>query len=120
MLTLRLAIASLLATSTAAFADGFAPVTQREIFVELVNARELRHPMGIRLVVTPDGQITGRAMGLPVTGRWEWQDGYFCREMEWSGTEIPFNCQLVEAKARERLRFTVDKGAGETATFRLQ
>ena len=110
----------LLATSTAAFADGFAPVTQREIFVELVNARELRHPMGIRLVVTPDGQITGRAMGLPVTGRWEWQDGYFCREMEWSGTEIPFNCQLVEAKARERLRFTVDKGAGETATFRLQ
>lgn len=120
MLTLRLAIASLLATPIAAFADGFSPVTQREIFVELVNARELRHPMGIRLVVTPDGQITGRAMGLPVTRRWEWQDGYFCREMEWSGTEIPFNCQLVEAKARERLRFTVDKGAGETATFRLQ
>ena len=40
MLTLRLAIASLLATPIAAFADGFSPVTQREIFVELVNARE--------------------------------------------------------------------------------
>lgn len=120
MRALSLALASLVACTTCAFAEGFVPVKDRDRFLDLIEARELRHPFGIRLVVTPDGQITGSALGWPVSGTWNWQDGYFCREMNWSGTPIPFNCQLVEANDRNRLRFTVDRGAGETATFRLQ
>ena len=75
---------------------------------------------GISLKVEPDGEIRGSAMGWDVTGTWEWQDGYFCREMDWSGYPIPKNCQLVEAKGDEAIRFTVDKGAGDSASFNLR
>ncbi|MCW1920753.1 dihydrodipicolinate reductase [Rhodobacter sp. KR11] len=107
--------------ASAALADGFVPVTDRDRFVALVGARALQHPVfGIRLEVTPDGQIRGDALGWEVKGTWDWKDGYFCREMDWSGTPIPFNCQLVEEDQDQRLRFTVDRGQGDAATFRLR
>lgn len=118
--SLALCVPLWLALAPAALADGFEPVTEVEAFLGLVEGRELRIPMiGISLVVTPDGRIDGSAAGWDVTGRWDWQDGYFCREMDWSGTEIAYNCQLVEASGSDRLRFTVDRGAGRAATFRL-
>lgn len=118
---LPLALLGLVASASGALAEGFVPVTEREEFVELVASRELRHPFwGISLTVTPDGEIRGDALGWPVSGTWDWKDGYFCREMDWSGTPIPFNCQLVEVTEDQRLRFTVDRGEGDAATFRLQ
>ncbi|MCC5974173.1 MAG: dihydrodipicolinate reductase [Rubellimicrobium sp.] len=102
-------------------ADTFAPVTDQSEFVALVEGRELRlGALGITLRVLPDGQIEGRAAGWPVNGNWTWQEGYFCREMDWSGTPIPFNCQLVEAQGDSRLRFTVDRGEGDAASFNLR
>jgi hypothetical protein len=102
-----------------AMAD-FAPVTSREEFLSIIEGRELRLGLfSIRLNVNPDGTILGSAMGWGVTGTWAWDDGYFCREMDWSGEPIPFNCQLVEVRD-DKLRFTVDKGAGDEATFNLR
>ena len=66
------------------------------------------------------GSIAGSALGWDITGHWAWKDGYFCREMDWSGTPITYNCQLVEASGAEKLRFTVDQGKGDSATFRLR
>lgn len=120
MYPISFTLAALFAMALEARAEGFVPVTDRDTFIELVSTRELRHPFGIRLIVSPDGQISGNAMGWPVSGTWNWTDGFFCREMEWSGTPIPFNCQLVEVEAGRKLRFTVDRGAGDSATFRLQ
>jgi hypothetical protein len=121
MQIIPLAMAGLCLGITEAVADGFSPVTDRNRFVESLDQRVLQHPFyGVHLAVTPDGKIVGEALGWPVSGRWNWQNGYFCREMEWSGTHIPFNCQLVEASPDQRLRFTVDKGAGDAATFRLK
>jgi hypothetical protein len=40
--------------------------------------------------------------------------------MDWSGYPIPLNCQLVEAKGDEEIRFTVDKGEGDSASFKLR
>lgn len=118
MKRLAIALLGLVVTTGVGLAESFVPVTDRRDFLGLLDSRELRHPVfGIRLVVTPDGRITGNALGWPVTGTWDWKDGYFCRQMDWSGTPIPFNCQLVEALADQRLRFTVDRGAGEAATF---
>lgn len=97
----------------------FAPVRDRDSFLDLLADRQLRHGvLGITIAVLPDGEITGRAVKWDLTGSWSWQDGYFCREMDWSGMEIPFNCQLVEVDGN-LVRFTVDKGAGESATFTL-
>ncbi|RYH97464.1 MAG: dihydrodipicolinate reductase [Acetobacteraceae bacterium] len=104
-----------------ALADGFQPVTDRSRFLDLIQDRELRIGLyDLALHVRPDGRIDGSAMGWKITGNWTWQDGYFCREMDWSGTPISYNCQLVEAAGAEKLRFTVDQGKGDSATFRLR
>jgi hypothetical protein len=111
----------MLAAPVAAAANDFKPIKDRNDFVSLVKDRELRIGLyNLSLNVLPDGKIKGRALGWDITGRWQWQDGYFCREMDWSGMEIEFNCQLVEANGDERMRFTVDKGTGDSATFRLR
>jgi hypothetical protein len=117
---MKAALATLfLALPLPALAD-FVPVTSRDAFVSLVGGRELRLGLfSIRLNVNPDGTILGSAMGWEVTGTWDWQDGYFCREMDWSGEPIPFNCQLVETR-EGKVRFTVDKGEGDEATFNLR
>ncbi|MEY4983547.1 MAG: hypothetical protein RIR62_1813 [Pseudomonadota bacterium] len=104
-----------------AMAEGFQRIDDRDEFLGTVQGRELRLGLfGITLQVKPDGKIEGRAMGWDVTGRWDWKDGYFCREMDWSGYPIPMNCQLVEARGDEQIRFTVDRGAGDSASFNLR
>lgn len=105
--------------ATPAAAD-FQEIRDRSEFLDLVQGRSLRLGLfGINIDVRPDGTIDGRASGWDLTGTWSWQDGYFCREMDWSGTEIPYNCQLVEV-AGNRMRFTVDRGAGDDAVFNLR
>jgi len=104
-----------------AFAEGFSRISDRNAFLETVEGKELRLGLfGISLKVEEDGEIKGRALGWDVTGKWEWQDGYFCREMDWSGYPIPKNCQLVETRGGEEIRFTVDRGAGDSASFKLR
>lgn len=115
-----LALLTALPAPLAAAAEEFQAVRDRDAFLSLVDGRELRMPLfRIRLAVRPDGSIEGSALGWGVSGSWDWKDGYFCREMDWSGKEIPYNCQLVEAKGDGELRFTVDRGQGDSASFRL-
>jgi hypothetical protein len=114
------ALLFVLATALPAAADGFQPVKEKDRFLDLVEDRELRIGLyNLSLNVKPDGSIAGSALGWDITGNWSWKDGYFCREMDWSGTAITYNCQLVEAEG-EKLRFTVDQGKGDSATFRLR
>lgn len=109
-----------LALFAAAPAVAFERVSEEQSFVSLVNGKVLRLGLfGITLNVQPDGMIQGRASGWDVTGTWSWQDGFFCREMDWSGYPIEYNCQLVEVDG-DRVRFTVDRGAGDDAVFRLR
>lgn len=117
-----LALATLaLFPSLPAAANDFVPVREKEEFLDLVEGRELRIGLyNLKLRVLPDGTIEGAAMGWNVTGSWEWRGGYFCREMDWSGYPIDYNCQLVERRGEEELRFTVDKGAGDSARFRIR
>lgn len=97
---------------------GFQPVQSRATFVNLVEGRELAR-LGIRLDVNDAGTIEGRAFGRAVTGEWDWQAGYFCRTMRFGAQEIAYNCQLVERRG-ETLRFTSDRGAGDSAELRLR
>jgi len=104
-----------------ALANDYEVVSDRETFVELVDGRSLRlGVLGIDLKVTADGRIGGSASGWDVTGSWSWEDGFFCREMDWGGMAIDYNCQLVEVRGTQEMRFTVDQGAGETASFNLR
>jgi hypothetical protein len=114
-------VASLTLIASAAAANGFTPISDREEFLDLIEGRELRlGALGISLQIMPDGLIEGRAAGWDVDGTWTWEDGFFCREMDWSGTEIPYNCQLVEIEGGDRIRFTVDRGEGDSATLNIR
>ncbi|MES2665435.1 MAG: dihydrodipicolinate reductase [Pseudomonadota bacterium] len=108
-------------TAFPAQAADYAAVRDKAAFLSLVDGRELRiglYDLSLRL--TPDGAISGSALGWDITGSWAWKDGYFCREMDWSGTAIPYNCQLVEARGDTDIRFTVDQGAGQSAVLKLR
>jgi len=104
-----------------ALANPVGPIRDKAAFLSAVQGKELRIGLyNLSLQVTPDGKISGSALGWGITGSWAWQDGFFCRDMDWSGYAIPYNCQLVEAVDATRLRFTSDKGQGQSASFRLR
>lgn len=104
-----------------AVAESYVPIKDQATFLSLVQGKELRNRLyGVRLNVLNNGIIDGAALGWDIDGSWTWQDGYFCREMSWGGDPIPYNCQLVEAVGDDQLRFTVDRGVGQSASFRLQ
>lgn len=121
----RIFVAALIAlmaapVATSVAAQEYAPITSRDAFLSMIADRQLRlGRLGVNLVVRSNGAIDGSAIGWPLTGSWSWQNGYFCRDIDWSGTPIPYNCQLVEA-AGDRVRFTVDQGSGDSAVFRVQ
>lgn len=100
-------------------ADAFEPVKEQAEFVSLVAERDLTR-FGIRLNVSPSGNIEGRAFGRKVTGAWQWRDGYFCRELFVGSDDLGGpNCQLV-LKNGETLRFIADKGKGDYADLTLR
>lgn len=100
-----------------ALAD-YEPIRDRAEFLGVVTQGDLTR-MGIRLTVTPDGAIVGRAFGRDVSGNWTWEDGYFCRDLFWGETTFGYNCQEVARDGRS-VRFTSDKGTGESASLRLE
>ncbi|MEM8577729.1 MAG: dihydrodipicolinate reductase [Pseudomonadota bacterium] len=109
-------LAAALFLGTAATAESVATKTQ---FMNIVQGKTLSRAPMIDLQVKSNGQIQGRGLQWPVTGTWTWQDGFFCREMDWSGYAITYNCQEVTMDSNSRIRFTSDRGAGRSAAFRL-
>ena len=95
----------------------YVPVRNGKEFASLIADKRLTRT-GIKLTVTPSGDIRGRAFGRPVTGAWTWQDGYFCRDLYWGQMELGYNCQAVTRNG-SALRFTSDKGQGRSADLFL-
>jgi hypothetical protein len=117
--TMRLLFLALLAAlATPAMADGYARVTDRGAFINLVGGKNLTS-LGVSLIVSPTGSISGRAFGSTVSGAWTWNDGYFCRTLKAGSKVFARNCQLVQQNGN-RVRFIADKGAGDTADLRLR
>lgn len=110
-------VALLLLPAAPALAD-YEPIRDRTEFVGVVTQGELTR-MGIRLKVTPEGEIVGSAFGRDVSGSWTWEGDYFCRDLFWGDRAFGYNCQEVARDGRS-LRFTSDKGTGDSASLRLQ
>ena len=117
MKLMTLTICAALACATPAFAD-YQKVESRADFIALVSGKTLTRPL-VRLQVSPDGQISGKGAAWPVTGRWQWKDGYLCRSLEWGGDDLGYNCQEVKANGA-KVRITSDRGTGQSAEFRLR
>ena len=101
-----------------AAASEFRLVTDRNEFVQLVDGRELTR-FGIRLRVSPEGDIEGRGFGHDVWGAWEWSGRFFCRDLGYGNTELGHNCQAVAVRG-DTVRFVADQGQGDFADFRLR
>ena len=114
--SLAIALATVFAAAPA-LAD-FTKVDEREHFVKLISGKQLTLPL-VNLEVDPNGKITGKGARWAVNGTWSWQDGYFCRDINWGGSDLGYNCQAVEVKD-SRVRFISDRGQGDFATFRLK
>lgn len=99
-------------------ASEFRVVTDRSEFVQLVDGRELTR-FGIRLRVSPEGDINGRGFGHDVWGAWQWEGPFFCRDLGYGRTDLGFNCQLVAVRG-DTVRFVADQGEGDFADFRLR
>ena len=118
-MTLRVAIsAGLLALAASGAQAEFAKVESQSDFVRLIDGKTLSRPL-IRLQVHADGRIEGRGAGWDVSGSWRWRNGYFCRDLSWGGDDLGYNCQEVRAYGR-KVRFTSDRGEGDSADFRLR
>ncbi|SFS90540.1 hypothetical protein SAMN04488040_2355 [Sulfitobacter marinus] len=106
---------TVLATSAQA---EFQRVESEAEFVSAVNGKTLNR-MLVELNVTPAGAISGTGAVWDVSGNWTWKDGYFCRRLIWGGDDLGYNCQEVALKG-SKIRFTSNKGAGESAEFTLR
>ena len=93
-------------------------ITEESVFVAAVSGKSLTS-LGVRLVVTPDGAISGRAFGRNVTGAWQWQSGMFCREMTAGSQVFARNCQVVQRDGNS-MTFVADEGRGDTARLTLR
>ena len=112
------AIAAAFVFASPALAD-LKKVESQQEFVTLIKNKTLTRPL-IKLTVSPDGSIAGRGARWDVEGSWSWQDGYFCRDLFWGGDPLGYNCQEVRATPDGRIKFTSDRGAGDSAMFRLR
>jgi hypothetical protein len=106
--------AALIAGSASA---DLAMVSSQSDFVRLIAGKTLSRPL-IKIEVSEDGSISGKGARWAVTGDWMWRDGFFCRSLYWGGSELGYNCQEVRA-SEGRVRFTSDRGAGDSADFKL-
>lgn len=113
-----LALSIAMLASPAVAATEYTKITNKTEFVKLVQGKTLTRPL-IKLEVTPAGNISGRGASWDMNGKWTWQNGYFCRNLNWGGTELGYNCQEV-GLSNGKMRFTSDKGRGQSAEFRLR
>jgi len=116
--TFAASVLSLALIAAPAVAQAFEQITTRDAFVAAVKGRDLTR-LGISVAVSPSGGIEGRAFGYPVTGAWNWQGNYFCRDLYWGGDRLDPNCQAVLIQG-DTIRFTSDKGSGRSADLTLR
>lgn len=118
---MKLLFASLCAGAMSLAAPAFADyekITTKDNFMALMSGKSLTRPL-VKLQVTPDGRISGRGASWAISGNWQWKSGYLCRSLNWGGDDLGYNCQSVEADGTN-VRITSDKGAGDSAVFKLR
>ena len=85
---------------------------------ESLEGKTLTRPL-VELRVTESGGISGTGAVWDVSGQWVWKGGYFCRSLIWGDDDLGYNCQEVAVNGG-KIRFTSDKGAGQSAVFSLK
>jgi len=93
-------------------------IDNKSDFEAIVLGKQLR-AIGVMLEVQPDGTVTGYAYGKDVTGRWTWNDRYFCRYLSLGGKPMPEDCATVLVEDG-KITFVTERGLGKSAWLRLK
>lgn len=115
--TIAALFATTFAFATPALAD-FQRIDNRADFVSAVYGKTLTRPL-VKLQVLSNGQISGKGARWAITGNWEWKGGYLCRSLNWGGDDLGYNCQEIKVNG-SKIRITSDRGAGQSADFRMR
>lgn len=115
---MKIGLAAVLLTIAVPAAAELSKVQSASEFTGLVTGKTLTRPF-VQLTVSPAGAISGVGGAWPITGNWTWENGYFCRSLEWGGDDLGYDCQEVTATAG-KITFTSDQGNGDSAEFRLR
>ena len=110
-------VLALLALPSLAAAD-YTKINEKSAFLDLVIGKTLTRPF-VKLEISAAGEISGRGAKWDINGKWTWEDGYFCRNLVWGGDELGYNCQEV-GMSNGKIRFTSEKGEGDSAGFSLR
>lgn len=112
-----LAVATLFTAPSAAFA--WERIATQEQLIERIADRT-QTGNGNTWVYHADGRITGTWSGQPMAGRWEWHQGFFCRNVRvGTNPESGTDCQRIEIRGNE-VRITRDQGRGDSAIANIQ
>ncbi|MGY6411949.1 MAG: hypothetical protein ACXIUV_13115 [Alkalilacustris sp.] len=88
-------------------------ISTEDQFRATIADRTLTTTTGNTFSYQGDGRIVGTWSGQPMAGRWEWHQGFFCRNVRLgNGPETGTDCQLLELRGNE-VRTTRDQGRGE-------
>lgn len=65
-------------------------------------------------IVQPDGSLTGSTPTGKVVGKWNWQQGFYCRALRIGKKNFPSDCQLVRFNGDEVV-FVRQQGKGDSS-----
>ena len=116
-LLISTACAALMGFAAPAFAE-FQTIKSRSEFMSVVGGKTLTRPL-VKIKLSSNGNITGKGASWDVTGKWQWKGNYLCRSLEWGGDDLGYNCQEIKVNG-STMRITSDRGAGDSADFRLR
>ena len=105
--------AAVLVTFGATFVDAAGKKIRTEAeFNQMVVGKTLSYPDGTFIKVTK-GNLSGKAgNGQKITGAWNWQGRFWCRNVVVDGNALGTNCQQFEIDGTA-VRVTRDKGRGD-------
>ena len=86
-------------------------ITDREEFCRLFADRRLKGN-GMEFTIFADGRMEGLIGNSELTGRWHWEDGFFCRTARLDGEDLGTDWEVIETDG-VRMRYVRDKGRGE-------
>lgn len=113
-----LAVAVLVASASAASA--WERITSEDEYRARVVGKTHVNEAGSRWVHHPDGRITGTWAGKPMVGRWQWHQGFWCRNVRvGNAAETGTDCQMIEIRGNQ-VRNTRNQGRGDSGIARLE
>ncbi len=109
-----LVVVTAVLTLSATAADAWSRVTSEADFrARLVDRLQVAEGRG-HVTWHSDGRVIGDWDGQAMRGRWQWHQGFVCRNLIIGTTETGTNCLLVETRGNQ-VRATQNQGRG-TAT----